>query len=203
MKRTKRELTEGDFELMCLPKEFWVASWSFLSDSKVKQKVFNYLNSLNIDHQVAKDGDGLLIAGEHGTGKTYISAICAKAFRKYEYSVYFVSAAHLQDGAEQGIEFDEGEGMLDRAKNVDVLIIDDLGMEAVSPLKKNNYVVDVISHRKNWKKVLIVTTCKEPEALAVMYGKHVMDMMKSFMFGLRVEGIFYGDKKKQLDSKYA
>lgn len=202
--RKKRELTEGDFNLMGLPKEYWGASWSFLSDGEVKTKIYNYLISLNQDHRIIHDGDGLYLFGGNGSSKTYISAICAKAFRKYEYKVMFTSAVKFQKDCEDGVEFEEGITVLDRARDVDVLVIDDFGKEVPS-FKGTNYVLEMIDFRRDWKKILIINSRMNPADADDKYaGKsgQLDQKIGSFMFVLKCDGNFYEKQEEKLQAKY-
>lgn len=204
MERVKRELTQGDMELMGLPREFWGASWSFLPEGVTKKMVFEYLKSLNSDHKVVRDGDGFFIRGAHGSGKTYLTSICCKAFRRYSYSVYFITANQLQEAAENGIEWDEGTSVLDHAKNVDVLAIDDVGAEILLP-KQTNFILEVIAHRKAWRKVLIFnTSLTEAKDLNEKYGAGFIERVTSFMLPIQTQdAAFYRDQGSRLREKYA
>lgn len=204
MERVKRELTQGDMELIGLPREFWAASWSFLPEGAPKKTIFEYLKSLNSDHKVVKDGDGLFIRGEGGSGKTYLTAICCKAFRRYSYSTYFISATQLQEAAEQGIEFDDGQSVLNRAKEVDILAIDDVGAEVVMP-RQTNYILEVIAHRKAWRKVLIFnTSLTSGKELNEKYGNGFIERMLSFMLPIQTQGAaFFEEQADRLAEKYA
>lgn len=203
--RKKRELTQGDFELMGLPKEYWGASWSFLPQgSRMKERVYNYLVSLNGDHKIIHEGDGLFLFGPQGSSKTYIAAICAKAFRKYEYRVMFTTASKFQQDCENKAEFEEGESILDRAGSVDVLVIDDFGKETVG-YGKPNYILEMIDFRRDWKKILIVTSRLEPLDIDKKYGggsRDLSEKIKSFMLGLLCDGSFYKEKQDQIQNKY-
>lgn len=105
---------------MNLPKRFWDAKWDIMT-LKNQEIVKRYVT----EAFAAKDGKGLLLYGNEGSGKTYMSAVIAKILRTKGYLIYFLSAEDITyNGLKQ--DFDENNTILERCHNVDLLIIDDI-----------------------------------------------------------------------------
>ena len=112
-------MTDIEYQRMNLPRRFWTATWNNLNVS-LQEMVKKYVS----EAFASKTGKGLLLYGEEGRGKTYISAVIAKILREKEFQIYYLAASDISG---QGIRkaFDDNS-IMDRALAVDLLIIDDL-----------------------------------------------------------------------------
>ncbi len=118
--RRFRKLSKADFLRMGLPREFWHARLSEIHESG-RRLVERYIEKL--DDAVAS-GDGIIFFGGTGVGKTSAAAVLAKALRASRRSVYFTNFWNLRDDVKKGALFDDDQGILERCKFVDALIID-------------------------------------------------------------------------------
>jgi len=141
---------------MNLPKEFWRAKVQQVSAS-VQPAVERYL--LRIREMVAK-GAGLLICGDSGVGKTSVAALIAKESRARGYVTFFVGIWELREAIRSRVMFDDGVSILDRCREVDVLILDGLREDDAKELYLGERTLEeLISYRKARHRVTIVTTC--------------------------------------------
>src|ERR1035438_10783698 len=92
-------MTDIEYQRMNLPRRFWTATWNNLNVS-LQEMVKKYVS----EAFASKTGKGLLLYGEEGRGKTYISAVIAKILREKEFQIYYLSASDISG---QGIRSEE------------------------------------------------------------------------------------------------
>jgi DNA replication protein DnaC len=135
------------------------ATYTFANDngkfpeitSECKLYVANWTENLALNR-------GRLFEGSAGIGKTFAACMCANGIiDKYLASVWVITFRNL-------IRYIESSGLgakrneiYDRIKNVDLLVLDDLGIERESPYKAE-VIHGIIDERYASLKPLIVTT---------------------------------------------
>ena len=117
------------------------------------EKAQKYVKHWEIFH---KSGQGLLLFGGVGTGKSYAAGCIANALIDRKISVLFV---HMTDviNRMQGNFGADRENYLKSLMRPDLLILDDLGAERNTTYGKER-VFDVINHRRLSCKPMIITT---------------------------------------------
>ena len=103
-----------------------------------------------------KDGMGLLLFGNVGTGKSYAAGCIANALIDQRVSVRFVGLSDVVNRM-QGLHGDERDAYMKSLLKAELLILDDLGAERSTSFGKEQ-VFDVINKRTLSHKPLIVTT---------------------------------------------
>lgn len=114
---------------------------------------------------------GLLIYGNPGNGKTYVSGCIANALLETNVPVVCVSAIGILDRIKQSFSSygDEGvQNILNCLDNADLLIIDDLGTENNTSWSRAT-IYQIIDSRYRKKKPLIVTSNLNMEQLKKRY----------------------------------
>lgn len=155
MSRLRRQLTEADFERMNLSKEFWTLKIQGVAES-VRELATRYL--VNID-QMKERGAGILLNGPPGVGKSGIAALICKEARARGYTAYFTSVWELRECIRARIQFETDTSILDRCREVDVLVLDGLRAED-SPERffGARDIEELVVTRGLRKKVTVVTT---------------------------------------------
>ena len=106
-----------------------------------------------------KTGENILLLGNAGTGKTFISSCIANRTLERGKSVYYQTAYKLfemfEDAKFQHIN--DNDEALRYIYNVDLLIIDDIGTEFVTQYTAAT-LFDIINSRLNEKKSTIIST---------------------------------------------
>lgn len=179
---------------MNLPEAYWRAKIQNVAES-VRPMVAKYL--LNIDQIVAK-GFGMLVLGETGVGKTGIAALVAKESRSRGYTVYFTTVWELRELIRSKIRFDDEMTMLQRAADVDVLVLDDLRPEDLSASGwfPKAEIESLIKDRASQRKLTVVTTQMTlPKLKDVASG--LMDSAEECMVRVPVEGPNLRDARRQ------
>ena len=111
-----------------------------------------------------RDGTGLLLYGEVGTGKSFLAACIANRLLDDGYRVVFDNARGYADMA-----FDDKEYFTDAITSADLVVLDDLGMERATEYMKET-VFQILDKRCQSGKPLIVTTNLSNEALKAPRG---------------------------------
>lgn len=111
-----------------------------------------------VDHwpEMKKEGTGLLIWGDVGTGKSFFAGCIANALLEQTVPVLMTNFARILNSL-TGIYSEDRNQFIESLNQYSLLIIDDLGMERKSEFA-NEQVFNVIDSRYRSKKPLIVTT---------------------------------------------
>ena len=137
---------------MNLPRGYWEVRLARTPEG-ARDKAVKYLER----HHYLR-GDGLFVWGPLGVGKTGLAAALLMELRRRGHTGLFVEAATLVDKLLSGAQFDLETSWGERVREVEVLVIDDIGSEhhdAGGAVEKK--LESVIRTRIQEKKVTIVT----------------------------------------------
>jgi len=107
--------------------------------------------------------DGLLFSGKVGSGKTFLACCIANALLKKEKTLLFTVVPDLLDQLKATYDYGRGAGeitesdLLERARQVPLLILDDLGAHNYTEWTRNK-IYSIINYRLNQRLPVIVTT---------------------------------------------
>ena len=125
-------------------------------------------------HQFGKKPANLLMFGQPGLGKTFLSAAIAREVTAEGWSVVYDTAAHIFErfemqkfGREEGAEDD-----VQRILSCDLLILDDLGTEMTTAFVQSA-LYGLINTRLMEKKSTIISTNLSPEKLGQRYTAQI------------------------------
>jgi len=179
-----RKLTTQDLSYMQLPKEFWKVSIQGVQES-IRPTMENYLQ--HIQEMVEKPA-GLLLMGGRGVGKTSIAALILKQTRSIGYSGLFVTVWELREYMKSKIQFDDTTSMLDRCREVDVLVLDNLRPEDRTDYTvSSKFLEELIASRVSRKQLTIVTSqCSLEDFKAKM--PDFLEATKGALLGLKIQG---------------
>ena len=140
------------------------------SEQKVYfDKLLSYATNFNLNSK------SLLLLGQTGTGKTFLSQAIAQKVSKKNFNVIYLTACeysqillryHLAPFSEKNVYYEI-------LTTCDLLVIDDIGTE---PIYKNvtlEYTHAIISHRITLNKPFIITTNLSLEKLLERYGERL------------------------------
>ena len=114
------------------------------------------------------DRQGLLIAGDTGTGKTHLAVAALKAIIDKGHEGVFFDYQNLLDRIRSSYDKTSGSGDREAYRSAmesGVLLLDDLGSHRVTEWVED-IVTSIITYRYNQKKPLIVTTNLDPKGSA-------------------------------------
>ena len=121
------------------------------------------------------NGDGLYIEGTFGTGKTHLAAAIAIQLMEQGYNVIFKTADDLLWDIKATFDekSHEEHRVLERMKNCELLVIDDIGKEQATDWSTSQLYA-IINDRYECQKPLIITTnFNETDLVAVESPKGV------------------------------
>lgn len=165
-------------------------NWTFQNDdrrnAKISDAMKRYCNNFD---EFRKDGKGLLLHGDVGTGKTYYAACIANSLIDSGYSVLMTNFARLTNKI-NGM-FEGKQDYIDSLNRYTLLIIDDLGAERKSEYMQEQ-VFNIIDARYRSGLPFIITTnlttdeIKKPQDIG--YSR-IYDRVLERCFPVEVNGV--------------
>ncbi|MCL1945042.1 MAG: ATP-binding protein [Firmicutes bacterium] len=134
----------------------------------------------------------LVLSGNTGTGKTYLSACIANRLIEQSASVVYVSAMQfVQSMTKYHTTFDDTQDQyFTPFVDCDMLIIDDLGTESMFKNITLEYLYLVISQRLSNKKHILITTNLDKSGIEYRYGMRIASRLydSSLCFAFHFDG---------------
>lgn len=184
VKGYRGSLTTEHFLLMEMPTRFWKVKFQEIAPG-LREVIREYLHNLN---EMLDRGDGLLLWGENGRGKTSACCYVAKEVRRTGASVLVLTAARLLESeleATKGI----GPSFMDRARSVDFLVLDDLGKEHKGKTEWSERLLEsLLRERSGARLTTFITANMGPEGLRKQYKLSMLEVLKETTYPVLVEG---------------
>ena len=177
-------MTAEHLLLMRIPRRHWEASFARI-DPATRAVIGGYLHALD---DMLDRGEGLLLYGMNGSGKTSAAVYVAKEVRRTGASVLMATAAALRDSAFEKTPPAEDMTMLDLARSVDFLLIDDLGKEAPNRFTQH-FFENLVRERGSNRLTTWITTNLEPEGLKARYARTFVDVLRELVVPVRMEEV--------------
>ena len=156
-----------------------------LPGKKLTQRTYMEKNVIPWCRKYLEDFDregshDLFLTGPTGTGKTFISGCIAKSLIDRQKTVIYISAADLFDMYRKAAvrEEDDASGSrLEKIRDCDLLILDDLGTEAVSDFSVSK-LFSLISHRLGKGLSTIISSNCDLNDISRTYGERISSRIK-------------------------
>lgn len=160
--------------------------------------------ALHICHEFvdifSEDFQNILLYGDTGVGKTFLSHCIAKEVMDRSYSVIYFSASRLFDVLAKnmfGKKEEETDDSLDYIYNCDLLIIDDLGTE-LSNTFTTSQLFSCLNERILRQKSTIISTNLALDDIKTIYSERIFSRISSHYTMLRLTGDDIRIQKKLL-----
>lgn len=202
----RMRLTQAHVERMRIPRRFWSVRFDQVPVD-IRTDIENYLRRLD-EH--LDQGDGLLFWGANGVGKTSAAVFIALEVRRRGASVLFSTAEGLRQATLDRESFDDDQTVLERARSVDFLVIDDLGKEHPGETGfTERFFENLIRERSATQRATVVTTNlpmvhvsagykqKRVRALEDVYITSTVEVMKEALYPVQ----FVGDNLRNTSRK--
>lgn len=180
-------LEERHLEKMRIPRRFWSATLAEVDES-VRDRVETFCRE--IDERL-NAGDGMLLWGEYGRGKTCASVVVAKEARRVGAPTLFIMAEDLRQASMNPMAmFDQETSMFDRVRSVEMLVVDDLGKEYEAKGSDWNQRMfeNLLRHRGSNCLSTVITTNSSPTELLERYKRSMFEVLKEVTAAVQVEG---------------
>jgi len=154
-----------------------------------------------------KDSKGLLIFGPTGVGKTHLAVSLTREFLLRGEDVLFRNLHRLfleiRSSFDPNCDHDQTEKtLLDRYKNIPVLILDDLGSEQISSWSKKMLSMIVNDRYESGQRRLIITSNLKLKEIEGLYSPRTSSLIVGMCKTLRITGRDYRLKESPEDPKY-
>jgi len=163
-------------------------NWTFANDDQANEQItraaLKYVENFS---ELRKNGKGLLLYGNTGTGKTYAACEIANALIDKGYPVLVTNFARILNTLQGTFEKQE---YIDGFNNFQLLVIDDLGIERDTAYAKEQ-VFNIIDSRYRSGLPMIITTnltmekIKNPEDIE---NRRIYDRILERCFPIEVGG---------------
>ena len=131
-------------------------------------------------HQFSKSSENLLLFGDPGLGKTFLSACIARVVSENGFSVVYDTAGHIfsrMEAEKFRRDEDEAENDVARYENCDLLIMDDLGSEMHTSFVQSA-LYQLVNGRLMAGKKTIINTNLQMEDIAARYGAAIASRLE-------------------------
>jgi len=195
MKPKRRPLDKDDKLRMNLPRRFWDVTFKEITDytgysssgvPSLKDVIGNYLRQFD---DMIERGAGLLLWGQNGIGKTCAAAVLAMEARRRGRTTLFLTASEYLEAIHEKHMFDENISVVERAKKVDILVIDDFGKEYEdSKAWSERQFEELIRNRSAQLRVTVVTMNTSLERFSERSAPGMVQIMKGCLASVNVSG---------------
>ncbi len=152
-------LDEDDWRRMHIPKPLWSATFDGVTED-AKDSICKFAFRIQ---EVRKKSISLYISGPKGVGKSGAATMILKEARAWGFTAFSISVTQLREAIRSHTAFDNESTVMDRARNVDFLLLDDLRAEdATEKLFSINDIRNLIVNRYDRGFPTIITSVLGP-----------------------------------------
>ena len=153
----------------------------FEVSNEEREKAYKLAADFVNNYQRDKYCKGLYIYGKYATGKSYLLSAIAQELAEKNISVLFVYMPDLVRSIRQGMNEGNLEQRINQLKQADVLMMDDIGGENMSPWFRDEILVPVMQYRLSAQLPVFMTSNFEYVQLveALTVNKDEMNRVKA------------------------
>lgn len=183
--REHRRIVENN-TLVCF-EERMMREWNFKNDNGTNPCMEFARHYVEKWDEMRKNGQGLILWGGVGSGKSYMAACIANALLEQEVRVLMTNFATIINGLFTAVDKND---YVNAICGYDLLIIDDLGIESHSEYRMEG-LFNVIDRRVRSGKPMIITTnltMKEMDETQDINEARIYDRIRSVCQPIQVKG---------------
>lgn len=157
LKARQAEKNKAKLDLYFLPETLKNAQFTDWSQEEIKSnEAILAAYQMLMQNKTNDEKSGLFIGGKFGVGKTHLLGAIANESAKSGQSVILCFWPEVTNYLKT--HFDQSYEYLQKFKNVDVLLIDDIGSEAISNFIRDDVFLPLIQYRMNFNKQTFFTS---------------------------------------------
>lgn len=131
----------------------------FRLDSKERAKAYqeatDFISNIKNNKTNVK---GLMFTGQFGTGKTYLASSIANELKNYNIESLMIYFPDLAREIKNSIGSDRFDKIINMVKEIDLLILDDLGAEYITTWLRDEVLGPILNYRYQALKPIIITS---------------------------------------------
>jgi len=167
------ELKRSDLVRMNIPEDYWKSKVGDIEDEEIRRVITRYLRKIK---DMVQDHIGLLLYGQPGGGKTTVATLVAKEARTWKFTAFFSMVWELRECIRSRIPFDEHTSIMDRCREVDVLVLDGISHEDIDDKLFGMQTIEkLVIYRGQRRRITVLTT---------RLTLHELDKLGYFMQGV-------------------
>jgi len=161
-----RSLDASDMLRARIGRAYWGTSFDLIPENLAHRNPLGaFIRNLHEHHA---NGDGLLMFGDYGTGKTSAGVLVLKETMARGGTALMIPAERISSAVIEKTTFDGEEDMWERMQDVDVLLLDDLRREHVKDFGKS-VIESLIRRRYDQRLSTLVSTNADMDELVRRY----------------------------------
>ena len=138
---------------------------SFDIDSESRKKIYNNVVEFVNGYNQSTDRRGMYLYGTFSIGKTYALACIANELARNNISCLLIYFPDLVVDLKNAIGSSRFESLINMLKSIDVLMLDDLGSENITPWLRDEILGPVLNYRVLERKPLFISSNLSPQEL--------------------------------------
>lgn len=175
--------------------DYYGAPFDF--DRRTMEKIFNFCQNYAANFATIATRN-MVFYGTVGVGKTFLSAAIARQVSNQGFSVVYDTASNIfyQFEMDKFARDGEAQRAVKRYLNADLLILDDLGSEMITPFVQTT-LYRIVNERLVRNRSTIISTNFSPEEIGVKYSKQIASRLAGEYLSMVFRGPDIRQKKKQ------
>lgn len=156
-----------------------------------RRKIFEYITQFIQNMEQHTFTKGLYIYGNFATGKTFILGCIANELARHHISSLVIYFPDLVVELKNAIGTPRFEELMNYLKSVDVLLLDDLGSENMTPWLRDEVLGPVLNYRLMEEKPIFISSNIDPttDQLVNHFSINRQDLLKGSRIQSRLEGL--------------
>lgn len=145
---------------------------------------------------------GLYIHGPFGTGKSFVIGVIANELKKRHIKTDIIYMPEFVRTMKESIQDDSLQSKMDRFKKVDVLVLDDIGAESISPWFRDEVLGAILQYRMMEELPVFFTSNYNLEQLEAHLSTSSKGGVETIKAGRIIERIKQLTKPIELTNRY-
>jgi len=192
--KPRDSLTQAHMVLARIPERYWAARYEdFPEGYDGVEAIGAYLDDLLVN---VTDGVGVLLWGKAGHGKTHMAISILKKLLAHNATGLYLDAPGIQGHVIEKTALDVVQRpLIEVAKDVDMLVLDDFGAEHASSFSKV-LVEQLIRSRGTRNKTTVITTNIPTKNIGAVYGNGLASVLLEYVCPVQINGKDWREDKQ-------